>query len=62
MAYIVQTDGPADHTAASVILDDREGALATAVKWASEGRVVKILGNGKIYTPEDLAVAIINNE
>jgi hypothetical protein len=48
MAYIAQTEGLAEHTATSIILDDRKEALATAVKWASEGRVVKILGNGKI--------------
>jgi hypothetical protein len=33
-----------------------------AVQWKSEGRKVKIISNGKIYTATELAVSIINNE
>jgi hypothetical protein len=61
MAYIVQAE---DHDGAiSKTVADRKDALATAVTWASEGRSnVKIIGNGRIYTPKDLALAIINDE
>jgi hypothetical protein len=51
-----------DHSAVSKTHVDRKDALATAVKWASEGRKVKILGNGRIYTAVELALSIINNE
>jgi hypothetical protein len=34
----------------------------TAVRWGSEGRKVQIIGNGRIYTPAELALSIINNE
>lgn len=37
-------------------------ALATAVQRGSEGRKVKIIGNGEIYTAAELAISIINNE
>jgi hypothetical protein len=62
MTYIVQTEGPHDHSAASVALEDRKEALKTAMNWVNEGRTVRIIGNGKIYTPEQLALAIINND
>jgi UDP-N-acetylmuramyl tripeptide synthase len=60
MTYIVQTEGPHDHSAASVALEDRKEALKTAMNWVNEGRTVRIIGNGN--TPEQLALAIINNE
>ena len=62
MPYIVRAEGPADRPTVSTIHEDRRDALATALLWGSEGRTVQILGNGKIYSPEDLAAAIINNE
>jgi hypothetical protein len=60
MAYIVQAEDP--DGAVSKTIADRKDALATAVNWASEGRSnVKIIGNGRIYTAMELALAIIND-
>jgi hypothetical protein len=60
MAYIVQADD-SEHTGISMTVADRKAALAVAVKWASEGRSgVKIIGDGRIYTAEELARAIID--
>jgi hypothetical protein len=62
MPYIVQADESEDHSAVSKTHEDRKDALVTAVKWGSEGRKVKIIGNGRIYTPTELALSIINEE
>jgi hypothetical protein len=43
----------------SVTVDDRKEALATAIERAGRGRTnIKILGDGRIYLPEELAVVI----
>ncbi len=40
-------------------VDDRKEALATAIERAGRGRTnIKILGDGRIYLPEELAVVI----
>jgi len=62
MPYIVQAEESKDHNAVSKTHEDRKDALATAVQWGSEGRKVKIIGNGRIFTAQELALAIINNE
>lgn len=63
MAYIVQARESEDHAPISKTLVDRKGALATAVKWASQGRLnVKIIGDGRIYTAKELARVIIEQE
>jgi UDP-N-acetylmuramyl tripeptide synthase len=62
MPYIVQAAESEDHSAVSKTHADRKEALVTAVKWASEGRTVKIIGNGQIYTVKELAQAIIADE
>jgi hypothetical protein len=62
MPYIVQADESEDDSAVSKPHEDRKEALATAVRSGSEGRKVKIIGNGRIYTPTELALSIINNE
>jgi hypothetical protein len=62
MPYIVQAEEFEDHNAVSKTHGDRRGALANAVQWTSEGRKVKIIGNGQIYTAAELAIAIINEE
>ena len=60
MAYIVQADRPGSGPA-TLTLADREEALKTAVRWADGGcSHVRIIGDGRIYSPEELAVAIIN--
>lgn len=62
MAYVVQA-GDAGSDATSLTVADRKEALAVAVEWMSKGRSgVKIVGDGRIYTPEELAAAIIINE
>jgi hypothetical protein len=60
MPYIVQTEESDDHSAVSKTHADRKDALVTAVQWGSEGRKVKIIGNGRIYTAAELAISIIN--
>jgi hypothetical protein len=62
MPYIVQADESDDHSAVSKTHADRKDALANAVRWTSEGRKVKIIGNGRIYTTTELAHSIINDE
>jgi hypothetical protein len=62
MAYIIQANDPRGlgqfFTAA-----DRKEALAVAVTWASGGCTgIKIVGDGRIYTPEELASVIINDD
>ena len=62
MAYIIQADDSGDD-AISLTLADRKEALAAAIQWQSEGRSgVKIIGDGRIYSPDDLARAIIDKE
>ena len=40
----------------------REQALKTGVGWQKDGHSgVKIIGDGRIYTPEELALAIVEN-
>jgi hypothetical protein len=60
MPYIVQAEGSEIHSAVSKKHADRKDALANAVQWGSEGRKVKIIGNGRIYTAAELAISIIN--
>jgi hypothetical protein len=62
MPYIVQAEESDDHSAVSKRHTDRKEALANAVRWTSEGRKVKIIGNGRIYTTTELALSIINDE
>jgi hypothetical protein len=62
MAYVVQAEESKDHNAVSKTHEDRKDALVTAVQWGTEGRKVKIIGNGRIYTAVELAVSIIDNE
>jgi hypothetical protein len=61
MAYIVEADDP-DFGAASKTVADRKLALAVAVKWATKGRTgIKINGDGRTYTPAELARLMIHN-
>jgi len=62
MAYIVQAWDASDHNFVSLAAPDRKEALAIAIGWMSEGRTaVKIVGDGRIYTPESLAQVIVND-
>ena len=62
MAYIVQAEDASDHNFVSLAVPDRKEALATAIEWMSEGRTaVKIVGDGRIYTPESLAQVILKD-
>ena len=59
MAYIVQANVPGSDDAASISLGDRQSALAAALRWLSEGyTAVKIIGDGHIYTPDELALIV----
>jgi hypothetical protein len=59
MAYIVQPDVPARDVAASISLGDRQAALAVALQWLNEGYTgIKIIGDARIYTPEELAMIV----
>ena len=62
MAYIVQAGDGLDHNFVSLAAPDRKEALAIAIEWMSEGRTaVKIVGDGRIYTPKSLARVILND-
>jgi hypothetical protein len=62
MSYIVQADDSVDD-GISITRADRKEALAAAVQWQSEGRPgVKIVGDGRIYTAQELARVIIDKE
>jgi hypothetical protein len=59
MAYIVQAHVPGKDDAASISLGDRQAALAAALRWLSEGYTgVKIIGDARVYTPEELALKL----
>jgi hypothetical protein len=61
MAFIVQANGPGDD-GASVTIQDRREAYATAVRWLEEKCTgVKIIGEGRVYTPEEFALTIGRN-
>ena len=63
MAFIVQASrGQHFDDVVSITLESSRDALATALCWAEEERDVKIIGNGRIYTVEELALAIIRGE
>ena len=54
MAYVVQADIPGREDAASITLDSREDALKAARRWVADGNnSVRIIGDGRIYFPED---------
>jgi hypothetical protein len=58
MAYIVLVD-VSERDAASLTVARREEALSVAVGWLNEGRTgVKIIGDGRIYTPTEFAMTI----
>jgi hypothetical protein len=61
MAFIVQANGPGDDDA-SVTIQDRKEALATAMRWL-DGKCtgVRIIGEGRVYTPEEFALTIGRN-
>ena len=52
MPYSVQAAEPNDHTAASVTVGDRQEALKIAQSWSDSGKIVRIIGDGMIYTLE----------
>jgi len=44
-----------------VVVADCKEALASAIDWARQGRTnIKIVGDGRTYSPEQLAVVVIN--
>jgi hypothetical protein len=58
MAFNLQRDGPGND-AVSVTIDDRRETLEVAVRWLDAGRTgVKIIGDGRVYTPEEFALTI----
>jgi hypothetical protein len=60
MAFIVQASrGQHFDDVVSITLESSRDALAAALRWAEEE---KIIGNGRIYTVEELALAIIRGE
>jgi hypothetical protein len=60
MPYIIQAKGDKE---VSLTVAGRKDALATAVAWAGQGRSgIMIVGDGRIYTLEELAVAIVNEQ
>ena len=59
MAYIVQANVPGSDDTTSISLVDRQAALAAALRWLHEGYTgVKIIGDGRLYTPEELAMKL----
>jgi hypothetical protein len=59
MAYIVQANVPGSDEAASISLVDRHAALAAALRWLAQGYTgVKIIGDGRLHTPEELAMKL----
>ena len=59
MAYIVQANVPGSDDATSISLADRQAALAAALRWLDQGYTgVKIIGDGRLYTPEELAMKL----
>jgi hypothetical protein len=62
MPYLIQATAPSGDPR-SATAPDRQEALAIAVELASNGHTgIRILGEGRIYLPKDLALAIINDE
>jgi hypothetical protein len=58
MAFNIQHDG----TESSVTVGQRTEALAIVSDWLKAGRAgVKIIGDGRIYNPEEFAATVINN-
>jgi hypothetical protein len=63
MAYIVQANVPGSDDAASISVGDRQDALAAALRWLSESYTgVKIIGDARIYTLEELALIVADNQ
>jgi hypothetical protein len=62
MAYIVQADLPGDDAATTTVVT-RQEALKTAVGWQKDGHSgVRIIGDGRIYSPEEFALTIIDDQ
>jgi hypothetical protein len=56
MTYIVQANVEGSEDAISISLVDRQSALAAALRWLAQGYTgVKIIGDARLYTPEELA-------
>ena len=59
MAFNIQHDG----TESSVTVGQRSEALAIVSDWLKAGRTgVKIIGDGRIYSPEEFAATVINDK
>jgi hypothetical protein len=61
MAYVVQAIAPSNHVAISQTVAARDEALTLAVDWEAQGHTrIRIIGDGRIYTAQQLAMAVIN--
>jgi hypothetical protein len=60
MAFNLQFAGPGDD-AATVTVNDRSEAFTIVSQWQKAGRTgIKIIGDGRIYTPEEFALTIVD--
>ena len=58
MSYLIQAAVPGKADAVSISVTTREEALKIAALWQEEGRSgIRIIANGRIYTPIELAAS-----
>ena len=62
MTFIVQGAKGAGDDAVSTTVETGREALSAAIHWAEDARDVTIIGNGRIYSIEEFAAAIISSE
>jgi len=64
MAYIVQAGADVNgESVASVTLPTREQALALGIRWVEDkASDVRIFGDGRIYSVQELVLAIVNRD
>ena len=61
MTHLVQALLPGSDQAVTVKVATREDALKIVAEWQAEGRSsIRILGDGRVYMPAELAMTIIN--
>jgi hypothetical protein len=63
MPYLVQACEPSGKVEQSKAAVDRREALSVALEWFRLGYInIRIIGNGRIYTAEQLALEVINED
>lgn len=61
MTYVVEAEVPGRENTETIRVETREDVLKVTIRLRENGRThVRILGDGRVYTPAEFALTIIN--